>query len=422
MEEDKVMIDFGYEDEVDLDQLIAQQVTNDDADDKKEDTEPTRNSEEEGKELGEEEQKRSTEEEKERELLDKVLENLKKEEEGKQEPKEGEEAGEPEEKKKEGEEETPGEGSLYDQLMEVIKQEQLLYIPDDFEGELDENKLRELKQQTYAIRDREILSSRRAEYQDDPYKLAVFDYFFTAPSDADLPTFIQEVNEVKDYQSIDISKEDNQKEVIEQYLKEGLDPSNPAHVRILSKIGDEVEDIINKGEGEETAKEAKQYFIDKRLQTLEERQAAAEQARQEQIMYEQAVEQQRQRWHENFYNSLDERTWDNNTKQQVLEEYHDVVEMEDGSEVPVWYAKEMMIKSDPQLYQEYLSWLSRSFDLEKGRFVNSPSTVEDEVKRTILELANKKSGSPRRKSGGDTGFDKRGSEGTPIEVDPLLDY
>lgn len=295
----------------------------------------------------------------------------------------------------------------YDDIIDIIKEEQLLYIPDDFDGELDADTIDQFKQQTRELQRWELINELRSTFESDPQKLQYFDYFMTGQADADLPKYMDLSSRAEQYSNLDVSNEENQKAILTEFLKEGLDPNNPAHRLRLQRVNDEVEEILSNYEGEQKAKEAKQYFVDKHRQQLEREEQRVVEARKQRELQQQQELARQMAWHEEFRKTLDSKSWSPSKKQAILEEQYGEVQISEDQFVPVWWAKEMMIKQDPVLYQTYLDWLHTSFDLESGTFRNQESDMNTAVTRKILEMANKKQG--RRKSYSSTGGRSTGS-------------
>ena len=275
-------------------------------------------------------------------------------------------------------------------LLDIIRQEGLLVIPDDFDEELTEQHLDYFKEQTFLIRDAEIINSRRSVFQSDPYKLAVFDYFMTADTDADLPNYTQTLNNIRKFENYDVSDEDSQRQVLEMWLKEGLDPNNTAHKLRLSRISSEIDEMINEGKGEENAKLAVDYFNSK----YQDEKKKEEKRVQDLSLLKQQQERERERletqWHQGFQQAITNGKLTEDKKRSLLAEQYTVVS--DGeNEIPVWLAKEALIKRDPNLYVVYLQWLNENFDLETGKFKTSKSENPNQAaERKIIQLAQKK--------------------------------
>lgn len=279
-------------------------------------------------------------------------------------------------------------------LLSILREENLLYIPEDFSGEFTEETLERLKEYTFERRDQEIIQSRREEIEQsgDPYKVMLFDYFMSAGVDADLPQFIDKQEYLKTFQNYNIDSEQDQRTLLKQYLLEGLDPKIPSNKMRIEKVDQDVEEILTNYEGAEKAKEAQEYFIQKGQSLLQEEFETAERAKQERENEELNKQQSQQRWHQEFQNKIKENsTYDVNRKKALIEEQYAVVRLNE-SEVPIWYAKELMIKSNPELYVRYLDWLQSSFDLNTGKFKDASTTSnpKNQVTKQILSLINKK--------------------------------
>lgn len=282
-------------------------------------------------------------------------------------------------------------------LLEIIKQENLLYIPDDFEGELDADSIDYLKSLTEELREEEFINSMRSRYASDPHKLALFDYFMTAGPEADIPTFQRIVDDVKYYEDLNIEDENSRRALLEDFLAEGLNPSIPSHKLRLDKIKTEVDEIFNSYGDKDRAKEAKAYFVDKHRRIANEELQRADQMKEQQRIAEEREMLRQRQWHDNFRQSLNEREWNNVKKQEILKEQYEEIQLRDGSYAPRWWVKEAMIKQDPKLYQVYLDWLNTNFDLETGTFKNASSSTSkdnDKVTRKILDLISKKQKRP----------------------------
>jgi hypothetical protein len=313
--------------------------------------------------------------------------------------------------------------NLYAIAFDIIKQEGLLAIPDDFNVEdLDDESfvtsLEQFKNQTLQNRDQQIIDYRRNKFADDEYKLRVFDYFFSSDGNADLPTFIEANNSVKAWNEYDISSEDNQKEIIRNYLQEGLNPNSPNYELLSKDIDSKVDDIISNLEGDKYAEQAKQYFIEKNEKVLEQEEARVQEIK-NRIAQQEAQEQEAiDNWNSQFQQQIMSQNWDNAKKRQILQEQYSEVQFGDQN-VPVWYAKEMVIKNNPELHLVYLDWLNNNFDLSTGKFKNSDTNhggKKSETTRAIMNLINKKKGTnkSRQKSGGRSNRDTQ-----PVVVNPL---
>lgn len=282
-------------------------------------------------------------------------------------------------------------------VLDVLREEGLLYIPEDFDGELTVEVLDEFKNQTRQIMQQEIIDSVRQRYANDPYTLQVFDYMVFGESHVNLPHYQNVMQSIQNLDSLDLKNEDVRKGLLKSFLSDGLNPDNAGHKLLLSKVDSEVDQILASYDVENRLKEAKTYFMSKFMaeKQQEEQRVAVEKYNEQQ---EAAKEQLRlEKWHNDFYNTLQQKQWSIDKKRAVYDEHYQEVQFQDGSTVPMYYAKEMMIKSNPELYQVYLDWLHSNFDLKTGTF-KSQQQVDDKTKvtRKILELAKKKESSAKK--------------------------
>lgn len=324
---------------------------------------------------------------------------------------EGEDDGEDDEEgdeSEEEEEEGQGQSKSSDQeededdLIQILRQENLLYIPEDFDGDLDEETLERFKQETRARQEQEIIEGMRQRFASDPNKLEQLDYFLTGDVDADLPFFSELQDYLEVYENYDVKDEAAQRAILSDWLRDGLDPNNPAHKMRLDKVDAEVEEILNNFQGETKAEEARQFFVSKFNELKEEEIARVNQAQQYRQQQEAQRQQSAMKWHHSFQEKVESQPWSPVKKRAILEEQYGQVTLTDGRRVPKWYAKEMMIKGNPELYSVYLDWLNRSFDLQTGKFTGTPNdSVQRAANRKILEIANKK-GAGKRRGGSST--------------------
>lgn len=282
-------------------------------------------------------------------------------------------------------------------VLDILREEGLLYIPDDFDGELTADVLDELKGQTRQIMQQEIIDSVRQRYANDPYTLQVFDYMVFGESHVNLPHYQNVVQSIQNLESLDLRNEEVRKSLLKSFLSDGLNSENPGHKLLLNKVDAEVDQILASYDVENRLKEAKSYFMSKFMaeKQQEEQRVALEKYNEQQEL---AKEQLRlEKWHNDFYNTLQQKQWSIDKKRAVYDEHYQEVQFQDGSTVPMYYAKEMMIKSNPELYQVYLDWLHSNFDLKTGTFKNQQQ-VDDKTKvtRKILELAKKKESSAKK--------------------------
>jgi len=280
-------------------------------------------------------------------------------------------------------------------LLDIIKQEGLLYIPDDFSGDLDESTLDYFKEQTKAIQERELVDTMRSRVANDPLKAELLEYFLIGDPQADISSFMNIQNQGVDYANLDVKNETIQRQLIKDYLREGLNPDIPSHKDRLDNVEAELGSIMENMKGEGKAVEARDYFVEKMEAYKDEEFKMAQYRAQQRQMQEDNRKLNARTWHDNFQNTVQSSEWSSDRKRAILAEQYDTVEM--GQKVvPVWYAKESMIKRDPQLYQVYLDWLNNNFDLNTGSFKDDTLSSENRTTRKIMNIIKKKGGSKNK--------------------------
>jgi hypothetical protein len=289
--------------------------------------------------------------------------------------------------------------------LDIIKQEGLLFIPEDYDGELDAETLDYFKEETNKIRWNQLLLEKRQDFsRKGKHNQRLFDYYILSDGKGDMPKFEEDSQLLNKWENFQIDDEENQREIISSYLKDGLDPNSHNYDILAKGVEAKVEEIMTNYEGEEYANKAKEYFVEKHKESVELQLQQAAQLKQQREAEEAAIEESRRRWHNQFQNVIKNKEWSASKKQQILAEQYNEVILDD-SPVPIWYAKETMIRNNPELYSVYLDWLT-NFNLNTGSFTEtnkSSAKSSKETTRKIMNLINKKNGmnkSHMRQSGG----------------------
>lgn len=276
--------------------------------------------------------------------------------------------------------------------LDIMREEGMIYIPEDFDGEIDTETFDYFKQETLKMRDMQIIQDRRNQFLDNPEELRLFDYFFTADEHADLPTFQKINKDLTSWENYDLTSEDNQKAIIKAYFLDAINPNSPSYEFIIKDIDNKVDEVLTNYEGEDKAKEARQYFLAKSQEVMAEEVQRVETLKEQKAEQERQLELQRMQWNQDFQQSVANSQWSVPKKRALIQEQYAEVQLGE-SHVPVWYAKETLIKQNPELYMQYLDWLT-NFDLSTGKFkkTDTPSTQKTQVSRKIEELIRKKQG------------------------------
>ncbi len=287
----------------------------------------------------------------------------------------------------------------YDVAFDLIQEMDLLRLPDGIQS-LTPEEINFYKEQTLIQQREEALEYLRSQVGHDPYMLEIFDYTMAGANFADITTFKALNNVEIDYETLNINDEETQKELVRQYLSSDLNPSNKKDRELLSYIPEKIEKLLDSGELRGKAAEARDHFVNRvREQKQLEFQKAIE--AKEAYEYQNWLEQQEQvQWDQEFRQTLNQRPWSDAKKHNVIRE-NQLIELEDGSRIPIWEYKRQIMFSDPYLFQQFLDFTSK-LDLQQGDFVGLEYTDEPDLSQStinkILERAVQKSQTARNQA------------------------
>lgn len=287
----------------------------------------------------------------------------------------------------------------YDVAFDLIQEMDLLRLPDGIQS-LTPEEINFYKEQTLIQQREEALEYLRSQIAHDPYMLEIFDYTMIGGDFADITTFKALNNVEIDYETLNINDEETQKELVRQYLSSDLNPSNKKDRELLSYIPEKIEKLLDSGELRGKAAEARDHFVNRvREQKQLEFQKAIE--AKEAYDYQNWLEQQEQvQWDQEFRQTLNQRPWSDAKKHNVIRE-NQLIELEDGSRIPIWEYKRQIMFSDPYLFQQFLDFTSK-LDLQQGDFVGLEYTDEPDLSQStinkILERAVQKSQTARNQA------------------------
>lgn len=289
----------------------------------------------------------------------------------------------------------------YDVAFDLIQEMDLLRLPEGIQS-LTPEEIEFYKEQTLIQQREEALEYLRSQISHDPYMLEIFDYTMMGRDFADITTFKALNNVEINYETLNINDEETQKELVRQYLSSDLNPADKKDRELLSYIPEKIEKLLDSGELKGKAIEARDHFVNQvRKQKEFEFQKAIE--LREASEYEAWLEQQEQlQWDQEFREILHQRPWSDAKKHQVIKE-NQLIELEDGSRIPLWDYKRQIIFSDPYLFQQFLDFTAK-LDLQQGDFVGLDYTDEPDLSKStinkILERAVQKSQTARNSSAG----------------------
>lgn len=268
---------------------------------------------------------------------------------------------------------------------DFIKENGLLYIPEGVELTLET--LNDI-----VIHDQELRNQAALEYikdqAGDEYVAELFELVFNGGTIDDLENGKKIISDEKFFKELDVTKEDNQRKIIREYLKEGLDSTKPSYKLHLDRVEKEVDSIIDSYLGKEKAEEAVAYFLD----AIEQDKIAVQQDIRHRQEQEALAMQKRQeyadKWQKDFIGSLIEREWSKDKKDEVLKQLSRV-NLDNGEQVQLYKFKLDRILESPTHSQMLMQFLT-NFDEYKLEFkgqIDSPTKL---ATSKILEIAKKK--------------------------------
>ena len=221
----------------------------------------------------------------------------------------------------------------------------------------------------------------------------LFEYAYEGRDYADLPRMRQLIDEEINYQALDLSDQEIQRELVGMFLSEDLNPNDAKDSRLLSFIPSQVEQLSKDERLRDEASVAQAYFIDKAMDKQDqERMRVANNIERD---YQARLNQERAntQWNKDFRQVLSDSTWSQDRKNAVISESQNYLVGQQGQRVPIWEHKHQMIMNDPTLFQHYLDFVSK-LDHNTGNFngygVNQ--SKNESVAEMLQRIANKQEG------------------------------
>ena len=206
---------------------------------------------------------------------------------------------------------------------------------------------------------------------------------------ADLPRMKEVLESEIDYTSLNLDDVTTQKNLVYQFLSDGLDPNNPKDARILNMIPGQIEELSKELKLKNEALNAQRYFLNIIEEERQLEYQRIEQAKQQDYIRQQQEQAEIDKWDREFRQALESSKWTNEKKQAVINE-SGYIALNDGRRMPLWQYKQEIIFNNPALFQQFLDFTSK-FDVKTGQFsdVVKQSSEQSAVK-TILDRINKK--------------------------------
>lgn len=294
--------------------------------------------------------------------------------------------------------------------MRILESEGFLQLPEDMKEDLSDEEMQEIFEQNERRRDEETLNRIRSK-AGDPKIVELLDFVMEGGSWYGFDEMKNTLQDEIDISGLDETNEDHQRHLISMYLSDGLDPNNPSHARRLKGIEAEVNNSFERFENDELSKEAKNYLLskveDKKNFVIEQQQEAK---RLEDVRKQNEINA-RNEWNNKFKDSLNSRKWNENKKNEVINQF-DIVELTNGEKMEMWKYKYDAIWKDPESTQVLMDFLSE-FDHNTLKFKNKDTDISKAATSKIKQLIKNK---VSKKGNSQYNSNNRGSNIAPILV------
>jgi hypothetical protein len=296
-------------------------------------------------------------------------------------------------------------------------------VPDDYDYKnLDAATLAMFKENTVQGYRQEALEFVRGRASRDEDMLRIFDYAMTGQEFANLPLMQEKLRARIAYSTFPLDTVENQKAIVELYLKDGLNPKDPRNEFVLNSIPAQLQQMEDDMRLKAEAVKAKAFFVDREEAEAreEEQRVAQENTRKQQMMQAEAA--RRDQWNQQFIETLNQSNWSEGKKEAVKQQAS-LVTLQDGNRVPLWQYKQEMIFDNPVLFQYFLDFMAM-FDHTKGQFTGQagqPSS-EQEAVNTLLSRITAKVGDSASKGTAGNETPSNGQRPGPSIVDANNDW
>jgi len=268
----------------------------------------------------------------------------------------------PENKKEPVEDRTKGDNTNW-AAFDYIKENELMFIPEDFEFDGSEEKLEELYQKDQEYR-QQLAAQEFYNRFKDPALAELFKYAEEAEGFANIPDYLYLQKQTKGYESLDPSDTDQAKQIVTNYLK--------------MKDVDEftIESTIEKAEIEDKLSTLAESMQKKILDTLEQEKKQMSEAAKKAAIEDR---QKQTKFQHEFTTALQKASWDKEKKQKVTNLLY--AQEVDGQEYAGYQIAQAQIQNNPEHFLQFLAILS-TYDPKEGF-----TSMKKEPKKTFAEKA-----------------------------------
>lgn len=275
---------------------------------------------------------------------------------------------------------------VYNAAFNFLKENELTVIPPDI-TEVSADTLDKIieynkaLQYTYALED---IKSRAG----DSSIAELFELVYNGGTIDDLALAKDIITEERDIKSYDTSDEEHAKALVKMYWSNDLDPSNPAHERLLKNIDSDIQKAIDRMELTEEADKAKAYLlkqIEDDKKEFKKRKEAEQNARQEMAIRQ---DMYRREWNEKFKSSLASKSFSKEKQDTIIRQF-DEVTLDNGATMTLWEYKMEKMWQNPEQIITLMNFLS-DYDERSLMFKTKEAPVTKQATEMLLKIANSK--------------------------------
>ena len=270
-------------------------------------------------------------------------------------------------------------------VFDFIKEQNILNVPEGME--INAENISKIVKYDEAFRNQQALEYIKSKAGDE-YVAELFDIVWNGGTINHLNEGKVIIEDVEYFRSMDLKVEENQREILDLFLREGLDEKIPSHKYLLAEVPKRIDNIIGEYKGQEEAEKAVEYYLEvaeKAKQDLEKRMT------EEKVLEEKNKAMQVQReveWRNEFIKDVLNTNWSNEKKNEVLDQFGEV-KLNNGVVTKLWDFKLKKIWENPTLTKELFRFLA-DFDPKELKFKKLSKTPEQEATNMLMNALSKK--------------------------------
>lgn len=275
--------------------------------------------------------------------------------------------------------------NVVDLVFDFIKEQSILNVPEGME--LNAENISKIVKYDEAFRNQQALEYIKSKAGDE-YVAELFDMVWNGGNINHLKEGKAIIEDVEYFRTLDVNEESNQREVLDLFLREGLDDKIPSHKYLLEEVPKRIDNIIGEYRGQEEAQKAVEYYLEiaeKAKYDLEKR-ISGEKLLEERNKAEKVKKEVS--WRNSFVKDVLDTNWTNEKKNEVLDQFAEVT-LTNGVTTKLWDFKMKKIWENPTLTKELFRFLA-DFDPTELKFKKLSKSPEQEATSMLMNALAKK--------------------------------